>query len=102
MHRPWALLVSLIGLWVIALVCIFIVFSAISARAHSWYDPACCSDNDCAPDDRVKEVTGGFQVPTGEVVPYGDKRIRQSLDKRFHWCHFQTHTYCVYVPGGST
>lgn len=86
---------------VILMAWIFLLIVAVSiANAHSWYDPACCSDNDCAPDNRVKEVRGGFRVPTGEVVPYGDKRIRPSLDKQFHWCHFQTHTYCVYVPGG--
>jgi hypothetical protein len=89
-----------VAAWVVLLGVIFSIFTALKALAHSWYDPACCSDNDCAPDDRVKEVPGGFQVPTGEIVPYGDKRIRQSLDKQFHWCHFQNFTYCVYVPGG--
>lgn len=94
--------VCLLGLWMIILVLLLLVFQAIDASAHSWYDPACCNGDDCAPDDRVKEVVGGFEVPTGEVIPYGDKRIRQSLDKQFHWCHVQAHTYCVYVPGGST
>ena len=79
-----------------------LVYQTGGVHSHDWYDPACCSGEDCAPSDGVKEVTGGFSVPTGETIPYGDKRIRQSLDKQFHWCHVGSNTYCVYVPGGST
>lgn len=81
---------------------ILFLLAAWMAHAHSWYDPACCNDGDCAPDERVHEVKGGFEVPTGEVVPYGDRRLRQSLDKQFHWCHVNAYTYCVYIPGGAT
>lgn len=89
--------------WTALIFAIFAIFVWVApAAAHSWYDPACCNDNDCAPNDDVEEVKGGFRVPSGEVVPYGDKRIRQSLDKRFHWCHVNAYTYCVYIPGGAT
>lgn len=72
-----------------------------SAKAHSWYDKECCSGDDCAPvaDGGIKEGPGGYTLPDGNLLPYGDKRIRQSVDHQFHWCHINAATYCLYVPG---
>jgi len=70
-----------------------------SAKAHSWYDHDCCSDKDCAPVNEIKEGPGGYTLPNGDLMKYGDGRIRQSVDNQFHWCHNGVITYCLYVPG---
>jgi hypothetical protein len=75
----------------------------------------CCHDEHCEPlaDGTVRETSKGFKVPSGELLPYADSRLRQSHDMRFHWCHAQkaparAHrdvpsgnrdiTICLYVP----
>jgi hypothetical protein len=88
-------------LWTACLLAIAVLFVS-TAKAHSWYDQQCCSDNDCKPDDRVKEVQGGYLLPDGVLIPYGDKRLRASLNDQFHWCHNGAITYCLYIPGRST
>jgi hypothetical protein len=89
------------------------------AAAHSWYDPACCSDRDCAPvpDASIVAMSDGYHVtllpgdhpliraPISTVVPYGDPRINWSKDARQHACvsfprpnGFQG-LLCIYVTG---
>lgn len=75
-----------------------------------WQYPwACCSGMDCQrvnakPDQDVKETSAGYViVSTGELVAYGDKRIKDSPDGDFHWCAHragidQGHTICLFVP----
>jgi hypothetical protein len=62
---------------------------APSASAHSWYEKQCCQDEHCEPmaDGAVRETSKGFKLPSGELLPYADSRVRQSHDMRFHWCH---------------
>lgn len=91
-----------VAAWVVLLGIIFSIFTALKALAHSWYDSACCSDNDCAPEANVKETAWGYLLPNGETMPYKDKRILTSVDKDFHWCHVGSNTYCLYVPGRGT
>jgi len=84
------------------------------AFGHDWYDPACCDGKDCQPvnPDRVTATATGWRVqispgdhvlsfkPIDVIVPYGDKKIRDSLDGEFHVC-IGPHTnniYCVYIP----
>lgn len=69
------------------------------------YPWQCCSGLDCKPmNDGVEETPQGYRIkPTGEVVPYGDKRIKDSPDGMFHWCAHQAgpdkdHTICLFVP----
>jgi len=55
--------------------------------AHDWYEPACCSNKDCAPisDDEVTEMNGGFFLKTrNEFVAFKD--TRQGKDDQFHLC----------------
>lgn len=75
-----------------------------------WQYPwACCSGMDCQrvnakPDQDVKETPQGYViVSTGELVAYGDKRIKQSPDGDMHWCAHRAgldtgHTICLFVP----
>lgn len=82
-----------------------------AAEAHDWYEKDCCHDRDCAPlaDGSIVETKHGFIVPSGELILYGDFRLKQSRDYRFHWCRLAgeggrhpqervTMTLCLYVP----
>ena len=84
-------------------------FGLPSASAHDgWYEKRCCHDEHCEPmaDGAIRETSKGFKVPSGELVPYADRRVRQSPDMRYHWCHSRKATnrhgkiptICLYVP----
>ncbi|WFP77930.1 hypothetical protein [Mesorhizobium sp. WSM4906] len=69
------------------------------------YDSSCCSGMDCyqAPTSDVKETKYGYQLSTGEVIPYSDSRIKRSRDEFFHECKpggdaKSQHSFCLYVP----
>lgn len=70
------------------------------------YPWSCCSNMDCQhiDDAAIKETPEGYTiVSTGEVVAYGDKRIKDSPDQEFHWCAHRNgidsgHTICLFVP----
>lgn len=78
-----------------------------SAEGHEFYSYECCSDNDCGPlpEGAVTERRDGYHVApyrhiAGEtLVPYGDPRIKESPDGRFHGCEYPMgHLNCLYVP----
>ena len=88
-------------------------FLASTASAHDaptgWtYPYSCCSGQDCrevtsGPQGRVRETPQGYQIAsTGEVIPYGDIRVKDSPDGAFHWCSVagaeDTRTICLFVP----
>lgn len=69
------------------------------------YDPSCCAGVDCyqAPPSDVKETKYGYQLSTGELIPYSDHRIKRSRDENFHECKpggdmKSQHSFCLYVP----
>ena len=69
------------------------------------YGWECCNLMDCreVPFDAVEESSKGYVIrATGEVIPYGDKRIKQSKDEYFHWCSkggkADSETICLYTP----
>lgn len=80
------------------------------ARGHEsptgWnFDILCCSNRDCGevPPEWISEGPDGVTVkPTGEIIPYGDTRIKQSRDERTYWCRPpddpNPKTICVYLP----
>lgn len=83
------------------------------AAAHEWYDPACCSVDDCAPvaADVVRATDEGWLVevlpgqhpyvsrPIRLVIPYGSHKVRSSQDDQFHLCVGRSQNiFCVYVP----
>jgi hypothetical protein len=82
-----------------------------SANAHEaptgWKYPwQCCANNDCqqVSDKAIEEQKDGYVIlSTGEVVAYGDKRIKDSPDGEYHWCAHPSgpdvgHTICLFVP----
>jgi len=84
----------------------------VSASAHSWYDPVCCSERDCAPIpyEAVEITDEGYLVTlhAGEhlmvsstvvhVVAYAD--VLKSKDGEYHACLFpnQEVMRCFYAP----
>jgi hypothetical protein len=80
------------------------------AFAHDWYPLACCSDQDCReiPREAVTVTADGWRVPSGEVIGWGDDRLRRTPPERegVHWCTVggrpDGRTLCLFVePQGS-
>jgi hypothetical protein len=77
-----------------------------AAKPQGWaYPLSCCSNFDCkqVANGSVKERPEGYEISTGEIVGYQDKRIRHSPDGEFHWCAHQSgvdagRTICLFVP----
>lgn len=64
------------------------VFTA-PAAAHSWYDGNCCNEQDCRQTtlgEVERRADGWFVVPTNQLIPFADSRIRRSLDPLIHIC----------------
>lgn len=82
------------------------VFSYAHDAKSGWsYPYACCSNNDCReiPAKLVSERPEGYVInPTGEVVAYADRRVKQSPDGVYHWCSVagedNSRTICLFVP----
>jgi hypothetical protein len=115
--------IALTTLVVAAISCLFVVvFLVATARAHEaiptasqplgWTYPwSCCSGMDCRvigdtnSTDRVHviEAEDGYRFTTStEVIPYNDKKIKESPDGLFHWCtkggKDDSDTICLFVP----
>ena len=92
----------------------YLILAAIvssPASAHEaptgWnYPLACCSNRDCkqTADETVKETASGYLLTTtGEVVTYGNRRIKNSPDGLFHVCQQagdfdKGRILCLFVP----
>jgi hypothetical protein len=94
----------------ITLIIILLSAPAITdALAHSWYDPECCSERDCAPVTTTEQVNGGAMMTTehGTVfVPNSYKPMRISQDGKWHVCMTTLYTgekklLCVYGAAGT-
>jgi len=91
-------------------VAMFMLAASKSARAHEWYDRACCSERDCysISADEVEALTNGdWRVKaTGDVFsgPHGKSmnHVRFSPDGQFHRCSWngdrKMPSICLYVP----
>jgi hypothetical protein len=70
------------------------------------YGWECCSGMDCRQlaSSAVAETPQGYEIKlTGEVIPYGDKRLKQSKDEFYHQCTIggdpkAKHSICLYTP----
>lgn len=83
--------------------CALFLLSASAAFAHSFYEPACCSDRDCAPvaDGVVVEKADGVHVKGWDVLSRTDPRLRWSRDDQDHVCQQPGKLLCVYrKPNG--
>jgi hypothetical protein len=94
------------------LIMMLMLCGSVSAAAHSWYDPVCCSERDCAPIpyEAVEITDDGYLVTlrAGDhlmvsstvvhVVAYAD--VLKSQDGEYHACLFpnQNVMRCFYAP----
>jgi hypothetical protein len=79
----------------------------VNGQPLGWtYGWECCSGMDCSVsgDRAISEIREGYRVEmTGEVIPYGDKRIKRSRDEFLHRCTpggvaTAPRSICLYVP----
>lgn len=102
-------LARVLGLWLAAAALAVLPGAVLLARhagAHDWYPWACCSDFDCReiPDDAVSVTAQGWRVPSGEVIGWGDPRLRVTPAERegVHWCteggRGDGRTLCLFLP----
>lgn len=83
----------------------------LPAGAHDapkgWSYPwACCANQDCQElaSNNISERPDGYMIArTGEVIPYMDKRVKDSPDGEYHWCAHPGgldagRTICLFVP----
>lgn len=93
---------ALVGgiLLVVAVALGMVLLWAAPARGHSFYDPYCCSGQDCEPisDERVKLVPGGFLLDGRFFIKNDD--ARQAPDGNYHACFWPTPDAlrCFYRP----
>jgi len=68
------------------------------------YPMACCSGQDCqqVQDKEIGTTRNGYVIrKTGEFLPFGDARLKESPDGGYHWCAPQFGsqiTICLFVP----
>ncbi|WP_245451147.1 hypothetical protein [Borborobacter arsenicus] len=90
----------------INLACLLVIPQAWGHAAPSgWaYPYQCCSDRDCHPvHGHVTEGPSGYVIEdTGEIVGYGDPRLKNSPDGEFHLCapngSAKPRAICLFVP----
>jgi len=87
---------------------------ATGAAAHSFYDAECCSNQDCAPADRVEIVSPEYWAVTskhGTTYVHASMKRRESKDHQTHICMRPLISdkeggkqlmvpLCIYLPGG--
>lgn len=77
-----------------------------AARPQGWSYPfACCSGYDCreVSSKAISERPEGYVIKgTGEVIAYGDTRLKNSPDGAVHWCSVagadDSRTICLFLP----
>lgn len=109
-RRDWPFIVTETLLALFGAGMIASTFFVRDAEPHTaptgWsYDASCCSSIDCyqAPSGDVRETKRGYLLSSGELIPYGDRRIRRSRDEFFHECKpggdpASKMSFCLYVP----
>jgi len=77
-----------------------------ASRPQGWNYPfSCCSGIDCreVKASAIGEKQAGYVIEgTGEILAYGDTRLKDSPDGAFHWCSVagldDSRTICLFVP----
>lgn len=106
----WAIFIYPVGIpfwlfiWVVLVVSAMIGVEHRKARAHDWYPPDCCSDNDCRmlPASRVKAMRDGGYLIDG-LIAIQRERVRPSPDGEYHACMpTAIHVRCFWAPRPSS
>jgi hypothetical protein len=106
----------------LAIIATFVVLAAWMtlahrAKAHSWYDPECCSGMDCAAVDKVEVMPtssiASMLAPPAQASPpsimfvttkHGTAQVphnmqfRASKDGQMHACIIHGRLICLYMP----
>lgn len=78
-------------------------------KVHSWYPPACCGGNDCAPAEAVEHRADGTMLKS-QGIWWPLKAAKQRLpspDGQWHICIYDfgdgkgLQVVCVFEPAGS-
>jgi hypothetical protein len=101
----FAFIVSVTVITIVAVVIMLFIFRIQAAQSHSWYDPECCSENDCAPVTKYTQGADGAFVTSkiGTVWVPKTFKHRPSKDGQMHVCMSlgRPHTlFCVYKSEG--
>lgn len=96
----------LAAILVVALCILVALVSGV--RAHSWYDPDCCSGNDCQPVQSISFVASDpaslpvmiVTTSIGTQPVTKETKIRQSKDNQMHACIWYGKLLCLYLPPG--
>lgn len=89
----------------LALLFFSVLFGYNIAYGHSWYDPWCCNNTDCAPlkPEEIAVNSEGYIIKGEFFIPHGDDRIRLSRDFDYHFCEYpKGEARCFYVPPGGS
>lgn len=103
---------TLIDVYILALVfgiAAGLVLFPAPAHPHGWYPWECCSNEDCAPVEKVEMVSQGRRVTTRHgtvLVPVDYRPVKVSQDAQFHACMRRGETgemelICWFEPSGS-
>lgn len=78
------------------------VLAAHDAPSGWAYPFNCCSNQDCREVADVPEKADGYHASNGETIPYGDPRVKESPDGKFHLCTVagsdKGRALCLFVP----
>lgn len=96
----------------ISVLIVILAFAPLApAAAHSWYDPRCCTGNDCHRAAKVEALPNGDRLVTADngmvvEVKASFAAIHPSQDADYHICYYFTwrgepRPRCLYVPGSS-
>lgn len=102
MNSPFRLPFVLCALVVLVMAVVSVMTN--EAPAHSFYEAACCSNQDCSPvsNSYARATAAGWYIPSrDETVAYDSTKIRMSPDGKFHACILKNTKalLCLYVPG---
>jgi hypothetical protein len=86
-------IIAIYTAFLLVIVSLALIGTANRAFAHSWYDPHCCSDKDCAPvTHSQRTVVNGIpgEIMTSKIgttfVPDSFKSVYPSRDAELHIC----------------
>ena len=81
---------------------LLLLLGSDGAHGHSFFDPYCCSGEDCKPYPKaeVQPVPGGWNVtpePGAQPIFFKQEAYRASEDGEIYLCIYQGQARCIYL-----